>query len=265
MALASGPALLGPPEIIIQRHTILSGRHDMIELSVEELSRYDGKEGRPVYVAHQGKVYDVSKSPLWKTGVHMKRHASGRDLSVDIGGAPHGPEVLERCPQVGTIRPEGPVPSTTPAFLERLFELVPMLRRHPHPMTVHFPIVFMLAAPFFTLLYLATGRAAFETTAFHCLTAGVLFMPLVMLTGFVTWWVNYMAKPVRPIRVKIKASLLLLGFSTIAYLLRAAFPDILHPVRALSAIYLMCILTLPPLVMVIGWFGANLTFPVERD
>jgi predicted heme/steroid binding protein len=25
----------------------------------------NGKEGRPVYIAFEGKVYDVSKSPLW--------------------------------------------------------------------------------------------------------------------------------------------------------------------------------------------------------
>ena len=61
----------------------------MEELDPDELAEKDGREGRPVYIAYGGKVYDVSRSKLWKTGTHMKRHQSGKDLTVDIGGAPH--------------------------------------------------------------------------------------------------------------------------------------------------------------------------------
>jgi predicted heme/steroid binding protein len=34
------------------------------ELSAEELSRRDGKDGRPVYICHKGRIIDVSESPL---------------------------------------------------------------------------------------------------------------------------------------------------------------------------------------------------------
>ena len=116
-----------------------------MELSLEELAQKDGKEGRPVYIAYEGKIYDVSRSNLWKTGVHMKRHPSGKDLTTDMSAAPHGPEVLERYPQVGIIRRETSEIEEK-SFLEPLFKKIPFLRRHPHPMTVHFPIVFMLSA-----------------------------------------------------------------------------------------------------------------------
>jgi predicted heme/steroid binding protein len=43
------------------------------EFTREELAKYNGKEGQPVYVAYDGKVYDVSESKLWKTGAHMMR------------------------------------------------------------------------------------------------------------------------------------------------------------------------------------------------
>jgi len=59
-----------------------------------------------VYIAHDGKVYDVSASKMWKTGLHMKRHQSGADLTEEIKGAPHGTEVLERVPQVGILNPK---------------------------------------------------------------------------------------------------------------------------------------------------------------
>lgn len=48
----------------------------MKEFSSEELSTFNGKEGRPVNIAFEGKVYDVSKSPLWSKGIHMNRHPS---------------------------------------------------------------------------------------------------------------------------------------------------------------------------------------------
>ena len=76
----------------------------MKEIDLEELEQSDGKDGKPIYVAYQGKVYDVSGSKLWKTGRHMNRHQAGRDLTTDIQAAPHTPEVLERYPQVGVLR-----------------------------------------------------------------------------------------------------------------------------------------------------------------
>ena len=73
----------------------------MKEITSEELLSFNGKDGKPVYIAYQGKVYDVSKSPLWSKGLHMNRHPSGKDLSGEILAAPHGAEVFERYPEVG--------------------------------------------------------------------------------------------------------------------------------------------------------------------
>ncbi len=73
------------------------------EFTLEELAGFNGKDGRPVYVAYKGKVYDVSGSKIWKTGRHMNRHDSGLDLTVDLSQAPHGEDRLERFPQVGVV------------------------------------------------------------------------------------------------------------------------------------------------------------------
>jgi predicted heme/steroid binding protein/uncharacterized membrane protein len=234
---------------------------DMLELSTEELAEYNGKEGKPVYIAHEGKIYDVSGSNMWKTGTHMRRHHSGVDLTVDIGGAPHGPEVLERYPRVGVVKA---LPERKTGFLEKLFNRCPMLRRHPHPMTVHFPIVFMLSTTFFTLLYMATGNTSFEKTAFHCLVGGTLFAPLVIATGFLSWWVNYMGKILRPVVIKMIVSIIMLVVSVILVSWRAAVPDIITVFRPVSLIYLLLNMSLSPMVLVIGWYGAKLTFPIEK-
>jgi predicted heme/steroid binding protein len=69
-----------------------------------ELASYNGRDGRPVYVAFGGRVYDVTSSPLWSEGEHQFAHAAGDDLTDDMGFAPHGEEVLARFQVVGTLR-----------------------------------------------------------------------------------------------------------------------------------------------------------------
>lgn len=152
-----------------------------------------------------------------------------------------------------------------PELLSRLLERYPMLRRHPHPMTVHFPIAFMMSTTFFTLLYLLTGVKSLEITGLHCLAAGILFIPIVIVTGLFSWWLNYLARPLTPITVKIGVSLVLFVDSIIVFAWRMAVPDILNTFSAGSLVYIVLILSFVPLVSVMGWFGAKLTFPVEKD
>jgi predicted heme/steroid binding protein/uncharacterized membrane protein len=235
-----------------------------LELTEEELAQKDGKDGRPVYICHQGKIYDVSGSNLWKTGSHMKRHPSGKDLTTDLSSAPHGSEVLERFPQVAILKRTGSAAEEQETFLEPLFKKVPFLRRHPHPMTVHFPIVFMLSTVFFSFLYLVTGDPSLDSTAFHCLACGVIFIPIAMLTGFTSWWVNYMARPIRSVTIKITVSALMLAVSLLTLIWREMAPDVLTKLNGAGLLYLFLIFLLLPMILIIGWHGAKLTFPFER-
>ena len=75
----------------------------MRRFTAEELASYDGRDGRPAYVAWAGKVYDVSESFLWKSGRHQAMHDAGLDLTRALGGAPHGSDLLVRWPQVGVL------------------------------------------------------------------------------------------------------------------------------------------------------------------
>jgi len=235
----------------------------MQEFNAAELQKYDGNEGRPIYVAYKGKVYDVSNSKLWRNGLHMKRHQAGQDLTADIQGAPHEPHVLERYPQVGVLKKEV-VELQIPRALDRLLKKVPMLRRHPHPMTVHFPIVFAFSTTIFNILYLISDIKSLEITALHCLGAGVLFTVVAIATGLYTWWLNYLAKPMMAAKVKIPLSLTLLVAQIIAFIWRMSVPQVMDSVRGVNFIYLLLVLSLFPMVVVIGWFGAHLTFPVEK-
>jgi predicted heme/steroid binding protein/uncharacterized membrane protein len=235
----------------------------MKEFDLESLSKFNGQNENPVYILYRGRVIDVSNSKLWKTGLHMKRHQAGEDLSADIEAAPHGPEVLDRYPQVGILEKEEASERPMPKFLSGLLVRYPILRRHLHPMVVHFPIVFMFAATLFNLLYLITGIKSFEVTALHCLGGGILFTPLAILTGWFTWWLNYLAKPMRAVTIKICFSILLLVVSITVFIWRIWDPGILIAFAGRSTFYFLLILSLLPIVTVIGWFGGTLTFPLK--
>ncbi len=194
----------------------------------------------------------------------MKRHSAGLDLASEFPAAPHGEEVFERYPQVGILKQKTESERPMPAFLSSLIERFPFLERHPHPMTVHFPIVFLLSVVFFDALYLLTGVDSFKSTAFHCLIGGILFMPVGMLTGLFTWWLNYLAKPLKPVTLKIILSSILLIAATCSLLWRIFEPCILETQGIARIIYLILILSFVPLVSSIGWLGATLTFPIER-
>ena len=70
--------------------------------TLDDLEKFDGKEGRPAYVAHKGKVYDVTESSQWIDGDHIG-HAAGEDLTEQMEIAPHGEDVMERMKLVGVL------------------------------------------------------------------------------------------------------------------------------------------------------------------
>lgn len=75
----------------------------MKEFTKEELALYNGKNGKPAYIAYKGKVYDVSTSFLWKDGNHQVLHEAGIDLTEAMEQAPHREEVLGRFPVIGIL------------------------------------------------------------------------------------------------------------------------------------------------------------------
>ena len=73
------------------------------QFTLDELKKYDGKDGKPAYIAYKGKVYDVSDDFLWVEGDHQGEHVAGKDLTEDMSRAPHAEDVLERVPLIGVL------------------------------------------------------------------------------------------------------------------------------------------------------------------
>ncbi len=76
---------------------------DLRDFTLEELSAYDGRDGRDAYIAVDGFVYDVSDSSLWPNGLHRNTHQAGQDLTEAITGSPHGESVLDNIPRIGRL------------------------------------------------------------------------------------------------------------------------------------------------------------------
>jgi predicted heme/steroid binding protein/uncharacterized membrane protein len=231
----------------------------MKEITSEELFSSNGQQRRPVYIVFERKVHDVSKSPLWSSGLHMNRHPSGKDLTGEISAAPHGPEVFERYPQVGILKKGSPEELRhLPPLLQNLLERFPMARRHPHPMIVHFPLAFLMASSLFILLHLLFKKPAFEVTSFYLLILGAISSPFAMVTGLFTWWVNYRLKLTLFVKRKIQLSILLLIFEIILIIWRGSNPAITNP------LYFILVILLTPIVGLLGYYGGQMTFPTEK-
>ncbi len=89
---------------------IKMGRQD---LTLEELHGFDGREGRPAFIAYKGKIYDVTQSRLWKEGSHARKHLAGHDLTDALRTAPHSEDRILSLPEVGKVIEAGqkvPIP-----------------------------------------------------------------------------------------------------------------------------------------------------------
>lgn len=76
----------------------------MREFSIEELSEFTGKNGKPAYIGYNGQIYDVTGSFHWKNGNHWVIHDAGKDLTREMKDAPHFDDLLLPFKVVGTLK-----------------------------------------------------------------------------------------------------------------------------------------------------------------
>jgi arsenite oxidase small subunit len=83
------------------------------KFSSADLQKFDGLDGRPLYIVYKGKIYDLSESKLWPQGKHLGMHTRSQNLTEAIKSAPHGEDNVFRFPLIGELEeaaPQVPVP-----------------------------------------------------------------------------------------------------------------------------------------------------------
>ena len=74
-----------------------------LELTLDQLKQYDGKNGNPAYIAVDGILYDVTNVGQWSNGKH-NGYTAGKDLTDAIKNkSPHGTSKLNGVPIVGKL------------------------------------------------------------------------------------------------------------------------------------------------------------------
>ena len=236
------------------------------KITLDELRQFDGRDGRPAYVAWEGKVYDVTGSRLWKEGVHVRKHNAGQDLTSDMELAPHDGSVFEDWEPVGVLDVPSPVKDVAypePAWWEKA-----ILDQHPHPISVHFPIALTLGAALFTALALILRALEielathFEYAALFNVILGAVGTPVSIATGYMSWWYNYGATRTPIFRTKILLSWVLVGIFVLACIARIVSHSLGDDGGIVAfRIYEILVLAGAPTVVGLGFFGGKITFP----
>ncbi|MBZ4644172.1 MAG: hypothetical protein JG767_1781 [Deferribacteraceae bacterium] len=222
----------------------------------DEIKHYNGKDGKPAYIIYKDKVYDVTNSRFWKNGVHMNRHKAGEDMTDFISMAPHGDDLLKRdnIKFVCDLEPEV-VEEDKKDKLRRLYA-----RYHPHPVFIHYPMGILYFGAFMLLLYIFTRQNSFELAAFYSLICGTLSIFPAILSGILSWWLNYEMTMTKIFRNKLLFSAILSVFCIFISLLRLFNPEIVTN-ESLFAIYCLVYFLSIPVLTLIAYNGGKITWP----
>ncbi len=193
----------------------------------------------------------------------MNRHQAGQDLTEAIGAAPHGSEVLTRFKEVGTLKAEQEqeVRPPLPNWLNNFFEKYPFLKRHPHPMVVHFPMAFFMAATILLFwYYVISPERALLDSIFYMHILGTLSLPVTLLTGWLSWQVNYLGKTIGNITRKIIFSIVILIFDVIVLISITGNLELLINPQGIEIVVPIMIFLYLPIVAYIGQQGGDLVY-----
>jgi predicted heme/steroid binding protein/uncharacterized membrane protein len=222
----------------------------------EELYTYNGKDGKTACISYRGKIYDVSESKAWKDGMHMGRHQAGNDLTEYLPQAPHGEEVFARVEQVGVL-------GGRKTSFDRKESLRTLYRKfHPHPISIHFPIGLLTFGALMQLLFLVAKNSSFAYASFYAILCGTISVFPAVVSGILSWWINYGMIFTRIFKNKLIGSLCVLCMGTLAVTMKFfILPDIFLRSEFLSYLYNGLLFMNVPVIFFVAYNGGKITWP----
>lgn len=101
---SSNPQATPPAEPAAVESEQSAAADSSLEMTLDDLAKYNGKDGVKAYVAVDGVIYDVTDVPPWAGGIHQGKYQAGIDATELIKKSPHGKNVLEKLKVVGKIK-----------------------------------------------------------------------------------------------------------------------------------------------------------------
>lgn len=236
-------------------------------MTLDELSRYNGKSGAKAYVAYKGLVYDLTDSDMWEDGEHHGSHEAGVDLTEAMGDAPHAEDVLNEFKVVAKLEAKEVEHLTAETEQKSISKKAHTSKEkwrkwyqiyHPHPVTAHFPIVLHFFAAAMDIAFFFSPVEKFEQGAYYAFFAATLLGLVAMIAGILSWWVNYNFSMVKALVIKLYTAVFTLIMGVIGIWLHILNPMIAYDSGIGAVFYHFSILITVPSVIVLGYYGGKL-------
>ncbi len=226
-------------------------------MKIDELKKFDGKDGRPAYIAYKGNIYDITGSKMWKNGSHINRHFAGDDLTHQMSVAPHSDDVMSRYKIVDTLEPE-----VKTEKIDKMEGLREFYRKfHPHPVLIHFPMALFFFTCMMQVLFLIYDYSPFEHAAYFSLFTSVVFAYPATVSGIFSWWINYQSLLTKTFKIKLFMSIILLIITSGTLLIRILIPEIAFTQGTGFYVYHLLLFLSFPIITTVGYFGGKITWP----
>ncbi|HID03806.1 MAG TPA: rubredoxin-type Fe(Cys)4 protein [Desulfobacterales bacterium] len=149
-----------------------------------------------------------------------------------------------------------------PTIMDKVTDLI--LKNHLHPISVHSPNGIAPVAFIFLVLAVLFQSTSLDSAAYYNLIAIFLSMPLVILTGYLTWQKKYNGAKTSVFKIKIAASCVatVILFGLIVW--KIAQPDVLRNDSLDRFIFLCWSLVMLAAVGLAGHLGGKLVFAGKK-
>lgn len=149
-----------------------------------------------------------------------------------------------------------------PTIMDKVTDLI--LKNHLHPISVHSPNGIAPVAFIFLVLAVLFQSTSLDSAAFYNLIAIFLSMPLVILTGYLTWQKKYNGAKTSVFKIKMAASCVatVILFGLIVW--KIAQPDVLRNDSLDRFIFLFWSLVMLAAVGLAGHLGGKLVFAGKK-
>ena len=128
-----------------------------------------------------------------------------------------------------------------------------------HAITAHFSNGLIPVAVLYLLLAIPTGNTFFEHTVQHLLWITFLAIPVSFFSGVHDWKTKYRGAKAPVFMKKIRLSVALFSFCTVAVAVRLAVPDVMARMDLLHWFYVVVLLGMLPVVTLLGHYGGKLS------